>query len=31
MAGLKPKGESEQNLALMRCIDEVFLEYPFYV
>jgi len=25
-----PKGESEENLALMRRIDEVFLKYPFY-
>ena len=26
----EPKGESEENRALMRCIDELFLEYPFY-
>jgi putative transposase len=25
-----PKGESRENLALMRRIDEVFLKYPFY-
>jgi putative transposase len=25
-----PKGESVENLALMRRIDEVFLKYPFY-
>ncbi len=25
-----PKGESPENLALMRQIDEVFLKYPFY-
>jgi putative transposase len=25
-----PKGESETNLALMRQIDEQFLETPFY-
>ena len=25
-----PKGESKENLALMRRIDEVFLKYPFY-
>ncbi len=25
-----PKGESAQNLALMRRIDELFLKYPFY-
>jgi len=25
-----PKGESPENLALMRCIDELFLKYPFY-
>lgn len=25
-----PKGESEENLALMRRIDELFLRYPFY-
>jgi putative transposase len=25
-----PKGESPENLALMRCIDERFLKYPFY-
>lgn len=25
-----PKGESLENLALMRRIDELFLEYPFY-
>ncbi len=25
-----PKGESPQNLALMRRIDELFLKYPFY-
>ena len=26
----RPKGESAENLALMRRIDELFLEYPFY-
>ena len=26
----RPKGESPENLALMRHIDEVFLKYPFY-
>ena len=26
----RPKGESAQNLGLMRRIDELFLEYPFY-
>ncbi len=26
----RPKGESAQNLALMRRIDELFLNYPFY-
>ena len=25
-----PKGESPENLALMRRIDELFLQYPFY-
>jgi putative transposase len=25
-----PKGESSENLALMRRIDELFLKYPFY-
>src|SRR3989304_2167371 len=25
-----PKGESPENLALMRRIDELFLRYPFY-
>ena len=25
-----PKGESTENLALMRRIDELFLKYPFY-
>jgi putative transposase len=25
-----PKGETEQNLALMRLIDEQFLEMPFF-
>jgi len=25
-----PKGESPENLALMRLIDELFLKYPFY-
>ena len=25
-----PKGESEQNLKLMRRIDELFLKYSFY-
>ena len=25
-----PKGESAENLALMRLIDELFLKYPFY-
>jgi len=26
----RPKGESEENLVLMRRIDELFLKYPFY-
>ena len=26
----RPKGESAKNLALMRRIDKLFLEYPFY-
>jgi len=26
----RPKGESPENLALMRRIDELFLRYPFY-
>ncbi len=26
----RPKGESPENLALMRRIDELFLSYPFY-
>jgi len=26
----RPKGESAENLALMRRIDELFLNYPFY-
>lgn len=26
----RPKGESEENRGLMRRIDELFLEYPFY-
>ncbi len=26
----RPKGESGENLALMRRIDKLFLEYPFY-
>ena len=26
----RPKGENTQNLGLMRRIDELFLEYPFY-
>ena len=26
----KPKGESAENLALMRRIDKLFLDYPFY-
>ena len=26
----QPKGESEENLALMRRIDALFLKYPFY-
>ncbi|MDE0034924.1 MAG: IS3 family transposase [Deltaproteobacteria bacterium] len=26
----EPKGESEENRGLMRRIDELFLEYPFY-
>ena len=26
----RPTGESEENLALMRLIDEAFLECPFY-
>ena len=26
----RPKGESAENLALMRRIDELFLKYPFY-
>ncbi len=25
-----PKGESAENLSLMRRIDELFLKYPFY-
>ena len=25
-----PKGESPENLALMRRIDELYLKYPFY-
>ena len=25
-----PKGESPENLALMRRLDELFLKYPFY-
>ena len=25
-----PRGESAENLALMRRIDELFLRYPFY-
>ena len=25
-----PKGESAENLALMRRVDELFLKYPFY-
>jgi putative transposase len=25
-----PRGESTENLALMRRIDELFLKYPFY-
>ena len=25
-----PRGESPENLALMRRIDELFLKYPFY-
>ncbi len=25
-----PKGESPENLALMRRIDELFMKYPFY-
>ena len=25
-----PKGESLENLALMRRIDELFMKYPFY-
>ena len=25
-----PKGESSENMALMRRIDELFLKYPFY-
>ncbi|MGQ2905454.1 MAG: hypothetical protein ACT6RL_06005 [Neoaquamicrobium sediminum] len=27
---LHPKGETEQNLGLMRRIDEQFLETPFF-
>ena len=26
----RPKGESAENLALMRRIDKLFLDYPFY-
>ena len=26
----EPQGESAENLALMRCIDELYLKYPFY-
>ena len=26
----RPRGESRENLALMRRIDELFLKYPFY-
>ena len=26
----RPKGESAENLALMRRIDKLFLECPFY-
>ena len=26
----RPKGESAENLALMRRVDELFLNYPFY-
>ena len=26
----RPKGESAQTLALMRRIDELFMQYPFY-
>ena len=25
-----PRGESVENLTLMRCIDELFMKYPFY-
>jgi putative transposase len=25
-----PRGESPENLALMRRIDELFMKYPFY-
>ncbi len=25
-----PKGESPENLALMRTLDELFMRYPFY-
>ncbi len=25
-----PKGESPENLVLMRTLDELFLKYPFY-
>ncbi len=25
-----PKGESPENLALMRTLDELFMKYPFY-
>jgi putative transposase len=26
----RPRGDSPENLALMRRIDELFLKYPFY-
>ena len=26
----RPKGESTENLALMRCMDELHMAYPFY-
>ena len=26
----RPKGESAENLALMRSMDELHMEYPFY-
>ena len=26
----RPRGESEDNLALMRCIDELYTRWPFY-